>query len=67
MAVVWESERKSESIGLSPCCRKEMRISVTNLAEDEFEFLSPSVELAYQLWDLTPLETKSKSDQKTGN
>lgn len=38
-----------------------------NLAENEFELLSPTIKMLYQLWDLLPLETNLKGKQKNGN
>lgn len=38
-----------------------------NLAENEFEPLSPTIKMAYQLWGHLPLETNSKGKQKKHN
>lgn len=64
---VGQWKKDSESHGLSPCWKKGLRISVMNLAENEFEPLSPTIKMAYQLWDHLPLETNSKGKQKKHN
>lgn len=60
---MWESERKTVNLVVSvPAAEKRWESLLRIWQRDEFELLSPSVEMVYQLRALIP-----KSDQNNGN
>lgn len=61
---VGEWKTGTEPSGFSPHCRKGLGSSVMNLAENEFELISPAINMGYQLWNGLSFEPNVKDKQK---